>query len=442
MIGDNNFVDDIKTKEEIVNKNVVKSNKASIFFKLCIVFCFCFFLYLILPTIEDENTKLSFQEVVEEECIDTNLTVYQLDENWLGIYYNGLLIAEMKYYDDNVYLSYDARNIEAKNASIRELDPKPEVNEILEELDMDDRLMSFETSDQYLIYYKADIDDSLRKQLHDIFEKVKDKFLYQKGIRIEDMNLDYEYNIAESVKDSFEVKNKEILMELALNKGNVSERERLYLIFSKADCFHEKCEVWKKSNDLISKKQWNNSQLKKDITNEINTQVLKVGYYTVGEDLLPGIYVCIDDNYENKVGFKARKMGFSPKGSTYLRWYQNVIAVLEEGDFINVDEDTKLYHLDNSPQLQTTGYTSGVFYVGKHISKGEYEVEALSDYFPCNYWIVDSSKINEVLSMYENVLFFRQNEYNGHVVKKGKNESLKLKDDQILVLMDGKLKKK
>ncbi len=442
MIGDNNFIDDIKIKEETVNKSVVKSNKFSIFLKLFIVFCFCFFLYLVIHNIEDKNTRLSFRELVEDSCINTDFTVYQIDDNWLDIEYEGISIAEMKYYDDIKYLNYDAGKLGVNNASIRELHPLPEVNEVLEELGMNDRLMNYEKSDHYLISYRADIDDSFRKQLQDIFEKVKNKKLLQKGILIEDMSSHYESDIAEYAKSFFEEKNKEILMELVLNKGDISERERLYSIFSKVDCFREKCEIWKKCNDLMDKKQWDDSQLKKDIANEFKTQVFTLGEYEVGKDLLPGIYVCIDENYENEDAFHANKMSFSLKDDVYQEWYQDIIVVLEDGDNISVYGHTKLYHLDNTPQLQTTEYPRGVFYVGKHISEGKYEVEALSDYYPCYYWIVDSSKINELLSMDEETLFSKQSEYNGHIIKKGKNELLKLDKDQILVLMDGKLKKK
>ncbi len=442
MIGDNNFIDDIGTNKKDEQINVSGRKKTSIFVKLFMAFCFLFLVYFIIYNLEDRNTHLSFRELVEDNCMNTDFIVDEESENHLKIKYNGEMIAEMKYYNDTEYLHYDVKKLEVVNDSIRKFHPLPEVNKILDELGMQDYLMSYEHANYYLISYRADLDDSLINQLQNIFKQVKSKKLLQEGIITKDMSSLYKKDMTKNIKSLFEEKNREILIEMVLNQGTVSERERLYSIFSKIDCFYEECKVWKQCNDLIEKKEWNDSQLKKEVTNRLKKQVFTLGNYKVGKDLLPGIYVCIDENYKNANSFHANKMSFSLKHNVYQQWYQNVIVVLENGDDISVDRYTKLYHLDNTPQLQTTEYPRGVFYVGKHISEGTYEVEALSDYYACYYWIVDSSKINELLSLNEKTLYSQLEKYNGHIIKKGKNELLKLDRDQILVMMDGNLKKK
>lgn len=332
----------------------------------------------------------------------------------------------IEFYKNNLLANQRYKQLDEINGYIHELDDSQQFTEFLAHVQSPYFVSESYVDKNIVFIFDKNLDKDMKEKLHKIVSKLSKKYSVEQSyfspLEIETLSVDILrerfFQFMQKVDDTLAIQM--INHEL---KQSVIEKDIIYL--KDITLFEEYYQRWNQYIEVLNSHSFDGSELEKQLQKELQEKVYTEGEYIVGKDILAGEYIAVSKNHPQ-----------TDEIYQQYSWPQDTIFYLSNDKKISVSKDILLYSLENSPKLNTEGYTSGVFQVGQHIAAGTYELKANSDY-PCDYWIIEKTGMSDFIDRINNK--YKSIHYNK--VRNEQTRTITLKENQILFLMNGKLEK-
>lgn len=427
MIGSKDFTTPIEIKKE-----QIKPKSRKYYFLIPVIILVIIFVMISrgghkdLPIITPyQFTKELINEIdrqqgtVDSGRYDNSYTLYNSDtsQRYLNIeFYENPSVAYERY-----------TQLEAINEYIHEIDDSSQFAQFLSHVESPYFISDAYVEKNIVMVIDASISKDIQQQFINAFQKVLKKYTVVQSeydvLKIESLSADIIkerfLQIMQKVDDRLRIQ----MLNHEIDQKTI-EQDIIYL--KDIPLFEKYYQRWNQYAELLKSHSFEGSEIQKILQKELKEKVYKEGEYIVGQDMIAGYYIAVSQNHPQMESIYQK-----------YSWRQDTIFYLKDDQKVSVSKDILLYSLENSPKLNTEGYTSGVFKVGQHIEPGTYELSAQSHY-PCDYWIINQDELTDFLDRI-------QNKYHSLKYQKVKNDQtqiITLKENQYLFLNEGKLEKK
>lgn len=348
---------------------------------------------------------------------NNSYTIYDSSQRYFNIeFYQNESLAKQRYYQ-----------LDEINEYIRKIDDSSQFTKFLSHVQSPYFISEGYVEKNIVIIFDASIDENIKTQYLNAFKKLAKQNTVEPSRS--DL-LEIEKLSTEIIKERFMQvmqKTDELLTIQMLNHEidqKTIEQDNIFL--KDIPMFEKYYQRWNQYAELLKSHSFEGSELQKSLQKELKEKVYKQGEYTVGQDILAGYYIAVSQDHPQMESIYQQ-----------YSWKQDTIFYLKDDQKVSISKDVLLYSLENSPKLNTEGFTSGVFKVGQHIEPGTYELKAQSRY-PCDYWIVDQSGFSDFVEQ----MFNKYHSLKYRKVKNDQMQTITLKEGQYLFLIEGKLEKK
>ena len=332
----------------------------------------------------------------------------------------------IEFYDSEYLAQKRYQRLNEINGYIREIDSSVEFENFLSHVQSPCFISEAYIDKNIVLIFDANTDKNIKTQFINTFHKLSKKYEVKptnyEPLEIKELS---SHIIKEQLVQVMHDADDKLAVQMMEGKVNLEALETDVVYLKNIPMFDDLYQRWNQYVEVLKTKSFEKSKLQKQLKEQLRKKVYKQGEYIVGEDMLAGYYIAVSTKHPQTEDVYQQ-----------YGWKQDTIFYLKDEQKVSISSSVVLYSLDNSPELNIEGYTSGVFKVGQHIEPGTYQLKAQS-LSPCDYWIINDSELSDFIDRIANR--YRNPKYKK--VKNDQTETIHLNENQYLFLINGKLEK-